>query len=49
MCSYRPELTDEIALKLMEKDGGTGLMPECLDALIDSLDSGFKIAEREAA
>ncbi len=46
---YRPALTDEIALKLMEKDRGTGLLPECLDALIDSLDSGFRIEERKAA
>ena len=39
----------KIALKLMDKDLGTGLMPECLEALIDSLDAGFRIEERKAA
>lgn len=38
---YRPALPEEVALKLMEQDRGTGLLPECLDALIESLESGY--------
>ena len=46
---YRPALTQEVALKLMERDRNTGLLPECLDALIDSIDTGVTIEERKAA
>ena len=37
---YRPALPQDVAIKLMERDRGNGLLPECLDALIDSLESG---------
>ena len=46
---YRPALPEEVALKLMEQDRGTGLRPECLDALIDALESGDAAAAARAA
>jgi HD-GYP domain-containing protein (c-di-GMP phosphodiesterase class II) len=46
---YRPALPEEVALRLMEQDRGTGLRPECLDALIDALDSGMSKLVRKAA
>jgi HD-GYP domain-containing protein (c-di-GMP phosphodiesterase class II) len=47
---YRPALPEEVAIKLMEQDRGTGLLPECLDALIESLESRQPVAaERTAA
>jgi HD-GYP domain-containing protein (c-di-GMP phosphodiesterase class II) len=45
---YRPALPEEVALKLMEQDRATGLLPECLDALIDVLEGGSS-HERKAA
>ena len=46
---YRPALPEEVALKLLEQDRGTGLRPNCLDALIDALESGDAAAEARAA
>lgn len=38
---YRPALPDEVALRLMEKDRGTGLCPEALDALSAEVERGL--------
>ena len=46
---YRPALPEAVAIKIMEQDRGTGLLPECLDALIDTLDAGDIARERRAA
>jgi HD-GYP domain-containing protein (c-di-GMP phosphodiesterase class II) len=46
---YRPALPEEVALKLMEQDRGTGLRPDCLDALIEALESGEALAGAHAA
>ena len=48
---YRPPLPDDVALKLMEQDRCTGLLPECLDALIDTVDRRHTgtMQERRAA
>jgi HD-GYP domain-containing protein (c-di-GMP phosphodiesterase class II) len=45
---YRPALPEEVALRLMERDRGTGLCPECLDALWHDLDMSPEL-ERIAA
>ena len=34
---YRPALPEEVALRMMERDRGHGLCPDCLDALWDEL------------
>ncbi len=44
---YRPALPEEVALKLMEQDRNTGLLPDCLDALIASVESGHVAVEAE--
>jgi HD-GYP domain-containing protein (c-di-GMP phosphodiesterase class II) len=46
---YRPALPDELALKLMEQDRGTGLLPQCLDALVEVLPTHESDRERRAA
>ncbi len=46
---YRPALPESVALRIMEQDRGTGLLPECLDALVDSLECGDVSRERRAA
>ena len=38
---YRPALPQEVAVALMEKDRGIGLLPECLDGLAHVLKRGF--------
>jgi HD-GYP domain-containing protein (c-di-GMP phosphodiesterase class II) len=35
---YRPALPEEVALRMMERDRGFGLCPDCLDALWDVLE-----------
>jgi HD-GYP domain-containing protein (c-di-GMP phosphodiesterase class II) len=37
---YRRALSEDEALELMERDRGTGLRPECLDALIEYIERG---------
>jgi HD-GYP domain-containing protein (c-di-GMP phosphodiesterase class II) len=46
---YRPAWPEEVALRHMETDRGTGLRPDCLDALIDALEEGVAIPARRAA
>ncbi len=47
---YRPALPEEVALRLMEKDRGTGLCPDALDALgADVADGVPTISESLAA
>jgi HD-GYP domain-containing protein (c-di-GMP phosphodiesterase class II) len=35
---YRPALPEDVAVRIMERDRGTGLLPDCLEALEDVLD-----------
>jgi HD-GYP domain-containing protein (c-di-GMP phosphodiesterase class II) len=37
---YRPALPEETALKILEKERGIGLDPDCLDALVANLERG---------
>ena len=37
---YRRALSEDEALELMQRDRGTGLLPECLDALVESIERG---------
>jgi HD-GYP domain-containing protein (c-di-GMP phosphodiesterase class II) len=46
---YRPALPDPVALRLMEKDRGTGLCPEAFDALVDLLERDAEADGGEAA
>ncbi len=46
---YRPALPEEVALKLMEQERDTGLRSDCLDALIDALESREAAAKARAA
>jgi putative nucleotidyltransferase with HDIG domain len=46
---YRPALPLEVALRLMEKDRGIGIRPECLDALTIVLQGGFEEHESQVA
>ena len=45
---YRPALPEEVALRIMEQDRGTGLRPECLDALLETIGVGTHIRLRAA-
>jgi len=46
---YRPALPEETALKVMERDRGTGLRDDCLDTLAQVLDGEGGAEERRAA
>ena len=46
---YRPALPEEVALRLMEKDRGTGLCPDALDALTAMLDAASPQVDAAAA
>jgi putative two-component system response regulator len=41
---YRPALPEEVTLRLMEKDRGTGLCPRALGALLDLLEEAAPAA-----
>ncbi len=45
---YRPALPQDVALTLMEKDRGIGLLPECLDGLRSVLERGESGKQRAA-
>ena len=45
---YRPALPEEVAVRIMERDRGTGLRAECLEALLDVLDVRPSVERRAA-
>jgi HD-GYP domain-containing protein (c-di-GMP phosphodiesterase class II) len=40
---YRPAMPEETALKILEKERGVGLDPDCLDGLISGLRQGLAV------
>lgn len=46
---YRPALPEEVSLRVMERERGSGLCPECLDALHAVLESPTQEARDESA